>query len=42
MVRSAVERVLIVADGRVESGDPAEVLRGERLERLFGRAGGAG
>jgi len=41
MVRSAVERVLMVADGRVEQGDPAEMLGGARLERLFGRGGGA-
>lgn len=39
MVRSAVERVLMVAEGRVEQGDPVEMLSGARLERLFGRGG---
>jgi len=40
MVRSAVERVLMVADGRVEQGEPREMLSGARLEQLFGRGGG--
>ena len=39
MVRSAVERVLMVADGRVEQGSPQEMLGGARLEQLFGHGG---
>jgi manganese/iron transport system ATP-binding protein len=40
MVRDAVEEVLLVADGKVERGEPHAMLSGERLERLFGRTAG--
>ena len=39
-VRAAVEEVLLVADGRVERGEPRTMLSGERLERLFGTTAG--
>jgi ABC-type Mn2+/Zn2+ transport system ATPase subunit len=39
MVRAAVQEVLLVADGRVQRGEPNELLAGSRLERLLGRAG---
>lgn len=38
VVRAAVQEVLVVDAGRVERGDPRELLSGARLERLFGSA----
>jgi manganese/iron transport system ATP-binding protein len=36
LVRAAVERVLLVADGRAELTEPGELMRPDRLEKLFG------
>jgi ABC-type Mn2+/Zn2+ transport system ATPase subunit len=36
LVRQSVGEVLLVAEGRVERGDPRELLAGERLDRVFG------
>jgi ABC-type Mn2+/Zn2+ transport system ATPase subunit len=36
MVREVVQQVLYVAEGRVERGDPNELLTPERLDQLFG------
>jgi len=40
LVRQSVGEVLLVADGRARLGAPAEVLAPERLDALFGAAGG--
>jgi ABC-type Mn2+/Zn2+ transport system ATPase subunit len=39
MVRSTVQRVLWVADGRVRAGDAAEMLAPENLDKLYSAVG---